>query len=451
MSNYQYYEYQQNDGGYGVPPYEPEPPKAKKPKKEHKFLKTLGKTAAIAAVFGLVAGGVFQGTGYIANRALGTEESAVVAEKEEKTTTKSSGTTLSKSDGTVDSTKVSTATTVTDVSDIAENVMPSIVAVTNISLVEYRNFFGVGQYEAESAGSGVIISQDDDYLYIATNNHVVEGTKSLTITFCDDAAVTAEVQGTDAETDLAVVKVKISDISADTLSAIKVATVGSSEDLKVGEACVVIGNALGYGQSVTGGMISALGREVTLSNDTTGETYTNKLVQTDAAVNPGNSGGALLNMNGELIGIVSAKYSDTDVEGMGYAIPITDASEIITQLMNSGEVTDRPQKDGEEASEQGGYIGIYGVDISRSQAVAYNIPQGVYVSSVIDGGGAKNAGIQKGDVITKVNNTKITSMTDMQKFLADFKPGDTVTVTLCQANNNYAEATVQVTLTERLQ
>ena len=244
MSNYQYYEYQQNDGGYGVPPYEPEPPKAKKPKKEHKFLKTLGKTAAIAAVFGLVAGGVFQGTGYIANRALGTEESAVVAEKEEKTTTKSSGTTLSKSDGTVDSTKVSTATTVTDVSDIAENVMPSIVAVTNISLVEYRNFFGVGQYEAESAGSGVIISQDDDYLYIATNNHVVEGTKSLTITFCDDTAVTAEVQGTDVETDLAVVKVKISDISADTLSAIKVATIGSSDDLKVGEACVVIGNAL---------------------------------------------------------------------------------------------------------------------------------------------------------------------------------------------------------------
>ncbi|MBP5265494.1 MAG: trypsin-like peptidase domain-containing protein, partial [Lachnospiraceae bacterium] len=268
MSNYQYYEYQQNDDGYGVPPYTPEPPKAKKPKKEHKFLKTLGKTAAIAAVFGLVAGGVFQVTGYIANRALGSDETAVVEQKEEKSESKSSGTSLSKSDGTVDSTKVSTATTVTDVSDIAENVMPSIVAVTNISLVEYRNFFGVGQYEAESAGSGVIIRQDDNYLYIATNNHVVEGTKSLTITFCDEAAVTAEVQGTDAETDLAVVRVKLDDISAETLSAIKVATIGSSEDLKVGEACVVIGNALGYGQSVTGGMISALGREVTLSNET---------------------------------------------------------------------------------------------------------------------------------------------------------------------------------------
>ncbi|MCR4999330.1 MAG: trypsin-like peptidase domain-containing protein [Lachnospiraceae bacterium] len=452
MSNYQYYEYQQNDGGYGVPPYvDNTPPKQKKPKKEHKFLKTIGKTMVIGAVFGMVAGGVFQGTVYVSNHALGTDVTEVVEAAKDNTTEKSSGSSLSNSDGKVDSTKVSTATTVTDVSDIASNVMPSIVAVTNISLVEYRNFFGVGQYETESAGSGIIISQDDNYLYIATNNHVVEGTKSLTITFCDDSAVAAEVQGTDVQTDLAVVKVKLSDVSADTLSAIKVATLGSSEDLKVGESAIVIGNALGYGQSVTGGMISATAREVTLSNETTGETYTNTLIQTDAAVNPGNSGGALLNMNGEVIGIVSAKYSDTSVEGMGYAIPITDASEIITQLMNNGTVTNRPAKEGEEASEQGAYLGIGGVDISRSQAIAYNMPQGVYVATVMDGGGAKNAGIQKGDVITGIDGTTITSMEEMQKMLKDKKPGDTVTVTFCQANNNYAQATVQVTLTEKLQ
>ncbi|MCR5639876.1 MAG: trypsin-like peptidase domain-containing protein [Lachnospiraceae bacterium] len=448
MSNYQYYEYQPNDGGYGTPLYEPkEPQTPKKPKKEHKFLKTLGKTTAIAVVFGLVSGSVFYGTGVVSNRLQGNEESAVVSESK----TKSSGASLSTSGGQVDSTKVSTATTVTDVSDIAENVMPSIVAVTNISLVEYRNFFGVGQYEAESAGSGIIISQDDNYLYIATNNHVVEGSKALTITFCDDAAVSAEVQGTDEETDLAVVKVKVSDISADTLAAIKVATLGSSEDLTVGSSAIVIGNALGYGQSVTTGVISALDREVSLTNESSGQTYTNKLIQTDAAVNPGNSGGALLNMNGEVIGVVSAKYSDTSVEGMGYAIPITEASEIITQLMNSGKVTDRPTKDGEEASAQGGYLGIYGIDITKSQAVAYNLPQGVYVASVIDGGGAKNAGISKADVITQVNDKTITSMADMQSYLADYKPGDTVTVTLYQANNNYAKATVQVTLTEKLE
>lgn len=448
MSNYQYYEYQPNDDGYGVPPFHEEPPKEKKPKKEHKFLKTLGKTVAIAVVFGLVSGCVFQGTGYIANRALG-ESNTVAEESAEDSST--SGKALSTSSDKVDSTKVSTATTVNDVSDIAENVMPSIVAVTNVSLVEYRNFFGIGQQEVESAGSGIIISQDDNYLYIATNNHVVEGTKSLTITFCDDSAVAAEVQGTDEETDLAVIKVKLGDISADTLSAIKVATLGSSEDLRVGESTIVIGNALGYGQSVTTGVVSALGREVSLTNETSGQTYTNTLIQTNAAVNPGNSGGALLNMNGEVIGIVSAKYSDTDVEGMGYAIPITDASEIITQLMNSGTVTNRPEKDGEEASTQGGYLGIYGVDISKSESVAYSIPQGVYVASVIDGGGAKNAGITKGDVITAINDKQISSMADMQKLLSDYKPGDTVTVTLSQANNNYAQATVQVTLTEKLQ
>ena len=451
MSNYQYYEYQHDDGGYGVPPYQETPEEPKKPKKAHPFLKTIGKTVIIAAIFGLVAGGVFQSTLAITGFVVDEEETTTVEEKRVDSKESTTGTGLSKSSGVVDSTKVSTATTVTDVSDIADNVMPSIVAVTNVSLKEYRNFFGVGQYEEESAGSGIIISQDDNYLYIATNNHVVEGTKSLTITFCDETAVAAEVQGTDEETDLAVVKVKISEISSETMSAIKVATIGSSKDLKAGQACVVIGNALGYGQSVTTGVVSAIGREVTLQNDTTGQTYTNKLLQTDAAVNPGNSGGALLNMNGELIGIVSAKYSDTDVEGMGYAIPISDASEIITQLMNKGEVTERPEKDGEETSNQGAYLGIGGVDISKSQAIAYNIPQGVYVATVYDGGGAKNAGIVKGDVISGINGVKISSMADLQAQLKSAKPGDTVQVTFYQVNNNYAEASVQVTLTTRLE
>nr|MCR4674599.1 S1C family serine protease [Lachnospiraceae bacterium] len=273
--NYQYYEYNSNDNGSGdqepnygggYNPYQ-DPVKPKKPKKEHPFLKTLGKVVAIALVFGLVGGCAFEGASYFMSKKLGTSDE-----------TSSTATTLTSNEGSVDSTATSSAITVTDVSDIAENVMPAIVQVTNMSIVEYRSWFGQNyQEESESAGSGIIISQDDTYLYIATNNHVVEGATTLTITFCDDTAVEAEIQGTDAQTDLAVVKVKVADIEEDTLSTIKVATLGSSDDLKVGSSAVVIGNALGYGQSVTTGVISALDREVSFENSD-GSTYTQTLI-----------------------------------------------------------------------------------------------------------------------------------------------------------------------------
>lgn len=444
--NYQYYEYDSNDNGtngqepnYNGGDFNPymDPIKPKKPKKERPFLKTLGKTVAVALVFGLVAGGVFQGVNYVASKTLGTSQS----------TSTTTATTLTSNEGKVGSTATSTAVTVNDVSDIAENVMPAIVQVTNMSIVEYRSWFGQNyQQESESAGSGIIISQDDNYLYIATNNHVVEGASTLTITFCDEAAVEAEIQGTDANTDLAVVKVKVSDVSEDTLSAIKVATLGSSEDLKVGSSTVVIGNALGYGQSVTTGVISALERDVTFENSD-GSTITQTLLQTDAAVNPGNSGGALLNMNGEVIGIVSAKYSDTDVEGMGYAIPISTASQVIESLISGQPVSSDDEET--QTTGNGAYLGIAGVDLDSQTAYQYNMPTGVYVAQVVSGSGSEAAGIEKGDVITAFNDTEITSMAELQELLAACNPGDTVSVSYAKASNNYAITTVQVTLGEQ--
>ncbi len=432
-SNYTGYNGGYNSGNTGSS-YQPRKPK--KNKNENSVGKKIAVAAAVALVFGVVGGAAFTGTNYLTSKALGTSS----------VTESSDGSSLTRSSTTLDSTAVSTATTVTDVSDIVENVMPSIVQVTNISVEEYRSYFGTYTQPTESAGSGIIISQDSDYLYIATNNHVVEGATTLTITFCDDNAVTAEVQGTDESTDLAVVKVRLSDISSETLSAIKVATIGSSDNLAVGSSAVVIGNALGYGQSVTTGVISALDREVSIETSS-GTTITNLLIQTDAAVNPGNSGGALLNMNGEVIGIVSAKYSDTSVEGMGYAIPISSASDIIESLINGEEVT----HDNEAVSEteSGAYLGIYGMDINSQSASAYGLPVGVYVTQAIEGEAAANAGIEKGDVITSINGTAISSMTDIKEVLSTLNPGDTIQVTFADASRSYDEATTTVTLGDR--
>jgi serine protease Do len=393
------------------------------------FFNKLMKTVAIAVVFGLVAGVVFQGSSYVTAKLLGTDEEEAVQ------------TAVVPQSSAIDSTAVSTATTVTDVSDIVTNVMPAIVAVTNISYTEYRSFFGGTQrYESESAGSGIICSEDQDYLYIATNNHVVSGAESITITFCNDAAVPGTVKGTDSSVDLAVVAVALSDIDEDTLKEIKVATLGSSDELVVGESAVVIGNALGYGQSVTTGVISALSREVQLQDDE-GNVITNNLIQTDAAVNPGNSGGALLNMKGEVVGIVSAKYSDTSVEGMGYAIPISSAEDIIENLISQVLVSD------DEAS----YFGISGVDITSSDAKQYDVPGGVYVSKVASGSGAEAAGIKKGDIITSFNGRSISSMDEISSMMQYIPAGTTVEVTVAKLDADYEETTVEVTLTKKPQ
>ncbi|MCC8168318.1 MAG: trypsin-like peptidase domain-containing protein, partial [Clostridiales bacterium] len=372
-------------------------------------------------VFGLVAGLVFSGVSYGLGNALGTNSAS--------------------SDSGIATNTVSTVSTsgeasdLVDVSSIVDAVMPSIVAVTNFSTVTTSSMFGTYSYESESLGSGIIIAQTDDYLYICTNNHVVSGAETLTVQFVDDSTVSAEITGTDAADDLAVIQVAISSISSDTLAAISIAQVDDSGDLAVGEATIAIGNSLGYGQSVTTGVISALGRTISVSDETTGETTVcTNLIQTDAAINAGNSGGALLNSSGAVIGINSAKYSDTGVEGMGYAIPMSDAWSIIEALI-AGE--DIPQS---------AYLGISGQSVSTDVASVYGVPEGVLVVEVFEGTAADNAGILSGDIITKFEGEELTSMDELKTALAAYKEGDIVTLTVAHKSQGYAETEVTVTL-----
>lgn len=400
------------------------PKKQRTPRKPGAFGPFAAKTVAAALIFGLVGGGVFTGVSYVGTRAISNSSTASA-----KLTTTTSGGTKQTSSG--------DAKDLTDVSSVVDEVMPSIVAITNTGTVTYNSFFGKHSQQSQSCGSGIIVSEDDDYLYIATNNHVVADSEELTVQFDDDSVVKAEIRGTDPDDDLAVVRVKKSDLGKDTYSNIKIATIGDSDSVAVGSPAIAIGNALGYGQSVTTGIVSALNRTVTTQDSQTGETVTNNnLIQTDAAINPGNSGGALLNENGEVIGINSVKYSSTDVEGIGYAIPMSVAKPIIESLIQDGKYTNENQA----------YLGIKGGDVS-SEMVAYGFPQGVYVSSVSAGSGAANAGLQEGDIITAVDSTKISSMTELQSALKSYKAGDKVTLTVArQSGRQYEESKVEVTL-----
>ena len=427
-------EINQGESYYQWSPYD-DGRRAKKPKKSGGFISKLGKTAAIALVFGLVAGITFQSVVVVSSRFFPAETAAIEQQKGETSESEESSN-ASKSDSVVKA----TATTIsTDVSEIVENVLPAIVQVTNVGLTEYQTFFGTVQQESTSAGSGIIVSQDEDYIYIATNNHVVSGAETLTITFNDGEAVEGSIKGTDSSCDLAVVSVAIADIPDDTLSAIKVATLGDSDATVVGEAAIVIGNAMGYGTSVTNGIISAKDREVSITDDS-GNVVSNTFLQTNAAVNPGNSGGALLNANGEVIGIVSAKLSDTTVEGMGYAIPISYAWDIIQQMVDNDVVSEL------DAS----YLGIYGVDVTSDIAEKYDVPTGVYVNKVVEGSGAEAAGIEEKDVITSFNGRTVTSMNTLNNIMKYIPAGTTVELTIAKASNNYEEETVQVTLTHRM-
>jgi serine protease Do len=388
-------------------------------------------TIGLAALFGLIAGGVFLATSAAGGKLLGLDSGSG---KSESQSVSSNTTALAKSSSVVTS----------DVSGIVENVMPSIVSITNLSVQEVQNFWGMTQQmESTSAGTGIIISQTDDELLIVTNNHVVEGSETLTVTFDDETSVEANIKGTDSETDLAVIAVPLDSISSDTMDAIAIATLGDSTKLKVGEPAIAIGNALGYGQSVTTGVISALGREATTTDTTTGETTSTgvKLIQTDAAINPGNSGGALVNANGEVIGINSSKIAGDTVEGMGYAIPISDVSDIIDELMN--QETKQKVAEGRQ-----GYIGIKGYDVASESSERYNIPAGVYVDEVVEGGGAQAAGITKGNVITALNGTTVDSMDALQRELQYYEIGETVKVTIQIPENNgeWTEKDVDVTL-----
>ena len=322
-------------------------------------------------------------------------------------------------------------------SAIAKEAMPSIVAITNTGTVSYQTFWGTQEQQSQSAGSGIIIKQDKKYLYIATNNHVVADADSLTVQFCDDETVSCEVKGTDEADDLAVVKVALSSIKKDTLNAIKIASVNDSDDLQVGQGVIAIGNALGYGQSVTNGIISALGRSVSVQDETNGQTVTNNnMIQTNAAINPGNSGGALLNAQGEVIGINSAKYSDTSVEGFGYAIPMSDAMPIINQLIEREKVDQSQQA----------FLGIQGQDISSDVAKAYNMPKGVYVYQVVSGSAADKAGIRQGDIITSFDGQAVSTMQQLKELMTYYKSGQKVKVTFQRLGNGYEEQTVEVTL-----
>lgn len=335
-------------------------------------------------------------------------------------------------------------TTTTDVTEVVKKVMPSVVSVNN-KYIETTSFFGQ-QYnsEGEASGSGIIVGQNDSELLIATNNHVVESAEELTVQFADGSQSQAQIKGTDADKDLAVIAVQLSDISSDTMSSISIATLGDSNALTVGEPVIAIGNALGYGQSVTTGVVSALNRAIASDgsqNVQTGtDTEVNTFIQTDAAINPGNSGGALLNIHGEVIGINSNKIGGSTVEGMGYAIPISDAKPIIENLM-----TKQTRLKVNEDSKR--YLGITGIDVVAEYSEIYGMPQGVYVSSVTEGTGAAQAGLVKGDIITALNGEEIKSMEELKNELSYYATGTTVELTIMQGSpTGYQAKTVQVTL-----
>ncbi len=347
----------------------------------------------------------------------------------------------------VEQAEVKTDGTITGVSDVAAEVMPAVVSITNKSVQEVQDLFGMygmygfghGRtytYEQESCGSGIIIGQNDGELLICTNNHVVEGATEITVGFVDDEVYEAAVKGTDASNDLAVVAVKLSDISDDTMDQIKVAQIGNSDDLLVGEQVVAIGNALGYGQSVTTGIVSALNRRIQADG------YDNtELIQTDAAINGGNSGGALLDMNGHVVGINSAKIKETGVEGMGYAIPISYARPILEDLMNKKTRTETV------AEEDSAYIGISGEGVTEEMASLYGIPRGVFITEVAQDSPAAEAGLQKGDIITKFDGSSVSSMEDLRNTLAYYAAGEEVKLTVSTADDGeYKENKVDLTL-----
>lgn len=447
-------------------------PESKKPNRSGKKLngqgRKFGTVVATAVVFGLVASAVFQGTNYVGSKLNPQEKKSVQVQSTQTISQNKSSDSEESASANAEGTS--------SVSQVAKNAMPSIVSIVGVSVQEIPQiyqYFGYGQQqETQSSGSGIIVGQNDTELLIATNNHVVSGTNSLTVCFTnqdgsavtgngdvektsaegesgstnqegqdsslDDVqsgAVSAQIKGTDADNDLAVISVKLEDIPEDVLSEIKVATIGDSDSLQMGEQVVAIGNALGYGQSVTSGYVSALNRQV--SSDDTDGTF----IQTDAAINPGNSGGALLNMKGELIGINSAKIASDEVEGMGFAIPISKAEPILDEMMN--QETRYKVEDEDKAA----YIGITCENVTSDVNQMYGIPQGVYVDTVVEGGPAEKAGIKKGDVITKIDGTAIDAYKDLVDRLEYYEAGETVELEVYRAQDGeYNAQKISVTL-----
>ena len=426
----------------------------KKPKQSSGFAKKLGMTAAVAAVFGLVAGGVFLGVNYVGNEVLPKEKVQI------ENTPVTGGQSVEGAD-TINNAEASGNT----VADVAKNVMPSIVSITGMSIQEIPNYFGFGiqSQTVPSSGSGIIVGQNDEELLIATNNHVVQDTESITVCFTNQdgtaaytgennledtaatgenstdlgagTAVEAQIKGTDADNDLAVIAVNIADIPADVLSEIKVATIGNSDSMIIGEQVVAIGNALGYGQSVTSGYVSALNKRV--SSDNIDSTF----IQTDAAINPGNSGGALLNMKGELIGINSSKIASNEVEGMGFAIPISRAQPILDNLMS------KKTRSKVEDENKAAYLGITCKNVTAEASQMYNMPTGVFVDSVVEDGPAATAGIQAGDIIRKIDGTSVSTNEGLIEQIQYYEAGEEIDFVISRANGGeYKEETITVEL-----
>ena len=405
-------------------------------KKKRGFGKTVAKCLVLALVFGSAASASFMGTNYIGRQVFG-----------DAVTTKGEG---DRGTATPTTTVANNSSDVYDVSDIVQNCMPSVVSITNVGTTEFRTFFGTYEQESQSSGSGIIIGRNDTEILIVTNNHVVSGAKEISVYFNSDGeaadednVIPAKVKGTDPGKDLAVIAVLTEDIPAETQDMIRIAAVGDSSSMEVGEPVVAIGNAYGYGLSVTSGIVSALNREVSVTSE--GRTITNRLIQTDAAINPGNSGGALLNSKGELIGINSVKFISEDVEGMGYAIPISDVESIIGDLMNK--VTRDQVKE-----EDKGYLGITGVDVTSDVSENYGMPEGVYISTITEGGAADRAGLQKGDIITKLDGTRISSYAQLGDTLRYYASGETISITIQRLDDaEYVEKILDITLSSGAQ
>ena len=419
-------------------------------KNKNEELKRKIKKAASISLCAVLAGGLAAGTYTGVNYLTGYEQSVQAANKDEVTLLKSDKKS-DDSDSKDDSKEETTAKGSLDVSDIVEEAMPSIVSITTKSVEEVQNYYGMfGQYgayspeqrEVEGSGSGIIIGKNDTELLIATNYHVVDGADTLSVGFVDSTACEAKVKGYDSEKDLAVVAVSLDDIDSDTMDAISIATIGNSDDLKVGEQVVAIGNALGYGQSVTTGIVSAKNRQVN-SDDTIGDydsdsNKTTNLIQTDAAINPGNSGGALLNMNGEVVGINSSKLASTEVEGIGYAIAISDVTDTLESLMNE-ETRDKV--------DDHGVLGVTVSTVSDEASEVYGVPEGVLVRDVTAGGAADEAGITAKTIITKFAGKTVTSMEQLVDMLSYYEPGEEVELTVeVPSDGGYKEDTVKVTL-----
>ena len=406
---------------------------APKQKKKGGMAKKAGLITAAALLFGTVSGGTMAGINVLSNHlfvnnAAETQAETKVAEPQ----TAAPETAVQQAQ-----TAENSGAVVMDVSKIVEDVMPSMVSIDNTVLYTTQNwFYGNQTYEVPSSGSGIIVGENDTELLVVTNNHVIEDSKEIKATFIDGTSVDAAVKGTDSAADLAVIAVPLDQIPDDTKSKIKPAVLGNSDDLKMGQGVIAIGNALGYGQTTTVGYISAVDRKI--QTDESGATK--NVIQTDAAINPGNSGGALVNMKGEVIGINEAKTSATSVEGVGYAIPVSEAQDIIKDLMNQ---KTRITVDAEKQ----GYLGIQGTDVNQRDASLYGMPEGVFVYKVVEGGAASQSDLQEKDIITKIDNQSIRTMEELKNMLTYYESGTTVTMTVMRLENGqYVEKQVDIVL-----